>query len=77
MKAFFVMLNSCEEASSEEMVDKSMDFSTEPATTLLIRNPRRSKTLTARTENFKLEGESITAFYILLEQQASILEVEI
>ena len=71
-----MVLNSCEEADSEEMVEKVMDFITQPATTLLLKTPINSKTLTAKTENLELNGDSFTSFNIFLEQQASILEVQ-
>ena len=71
-----MVLNSCEEADSEEMVEKVMDFITQPATTLLLITPINSKTLTAKTENLELNGDSVTSFNIFLEQQASILEVQ-
>ena len=50
-KSLFVTLNSCEEAASEEMAEKAMDFSTQPDTMLLLRNPINAKALTTKTEN--------------------------
>ena len=61
-------LNSSEEADSEEMVEKSMNFSPQPDTTLLLRTPSNTKTLTVKTENLKLEGNSVASFDILLSQ---------
>ena len=69
-------LSSCEEAASEEMVYKAMDSSTQPATTLLLRTPRNANTSTTKTENLELDGDSITSFDILLEQQASLIEFQ-
>ena len=51
-----------------------MAFSTQPATTLLLRNTRNANTLTVKTDNLKLEVESVASFDILLDQQASLLE---
>ena len=59
-------LNSCEEAASEDMVEKAVDFSTQPDTTLPLRTPRNAKTLTVKTENLILDGGSVTSFVILL-----------
>ena len=75
-KALFMTLNSCEEADSEEMVEKAMNFSTQPATMLLLRTKRNAKTLTAKTENLKLDVESVILFDILLEKQDYILGVQ-
>ena len=75
-KALFLTLNSCEEASSEEMVEKSMDFSTQPSTMLLLKTPRKYKMLTVKTENLKLGGDSFTYFDILLKKQCSLIEVQ-
>ena len=69
-------LNSCEEAASEDMVEKAMDFSNQPATTSLLRTPRNTKTLTVKIENLKFDGDSITYFDILLYRQASILDFQ-
>ena len=75
-KALFVTLNSREEAASEDLVEKVMDFSAQRATMLLIRTPSNTKKMTQKTDNLKLDGASITSFDILLEQQDSILEVQ-
>ena len=75
-KALFATLNLCEEAASEEMAEKAMDFITQPATTLILRNSRNTKTLTVKKENLKLEGDSVTYFDILLGQQVSIIYVQ-
>ena len=69
-------LSSFEEAASEEMVYKAMDSNTQPATTLLLRTPRNANTSTTKTENLELDGDSITSFDILLEQQASLIEFQ-
>ena len=53
-----------------------MEFSTQPATPLLLRTPRNAKTLTVKTESLKLNGDSVTSFDILLEQQASLIEFQ-
>ena len=53
-----------------------MEFSTQPDTTLLLRNARNANTLTVKTENLKLDGDSVTSFDVLLEHQASTLEVK-
>ena len=58
------------------MVDKAIDFSTKPATTLPLRTPMNANILTVNTENLKVDYESVTYFDILLEQQASLLEVQ-
>ena len=58
------------------MVQKEMDFSPQPDTTLLLRTPMNAKTLTAKTEIFKLDGYSVTSFDILLDQQDSHIEVQ-
>ena len=68
-------LNSCEEAASEEILEKAMDSSTQPDTALILRTPRKPNTLTANTENLKLDGGSVTSFDILFDQQDSLLEV--
>ena len=52
-----------------------MDFSTQPDTALILRTPRKPNTLTANTENLKLDGGSVTSFDILFDQQDSLLEV--
>ena len=57
-------------------MDKEIYFSTKLDTTLLIRNPRNSKTLTFNIKSLKLDGDSVTSFDILLEKQASIIEVQ-
>ena len=75
-KALFVTLNSCKEYASEEMAEKAMEFSTKPATKLLLMTPRNAKKLMTKMENLKLDGDSVTPFDILLEQQASIIEVQ-
>ena len=75
-KALFVTLNSCEEASSEKMVEKAVDFSTQPSTMLLLKTPRKYKMLTVKTENLKLGGDSFTYFDILLKKQCSLIEVQ-
>ena len=75
-KSLFVMLSSCEEAYSEELTEKEMNFSTQLDITLILRTPRKTKTLTANTENVKLDGDYVTLFDILLEQQTSIIEVQ-
>ena len=53
-----------------------MDFSTQPATTLILRTPRNVNKLVVKTENLKLDGESITSFDILLEKQAFLIEAK-
>ena len=58
------------------MLEKAIEFSTQPATTLPLITPRNTETLTVYTEIFKSDGESVTYFDILLDQQASILEVQ-
>ena len=58
------------------MAEKAMEFSTQPATPLLLRTPRNAKTLTVKTESLKLNGDSVTSFDILLEQQASLIEFQ-
>ena len=65
-EALFVELNLCEDADSENMVEKSMEFSNQPSTTLLPKTPRNAKTLTVKTENLILDGGSVTSFVILL-----------
>ena len=75
-KALFVTLNSCEDDASKEMAEKAMEFSTKPATKLLLMTPRNAKKLMTKMENLKLDGDSVTPFDILLEQQASIIEVQ-
>ena len=52
-----------------------MDFSIQPDITLLLRTPRNAKKMTVKTENLKLEGESVTSFDILLYQKDSLLEI--
>ena len=53
-----------------------MVFSTQPATTLLPRTPRNTKTLTIKTENLRLADDAVTIFDILLWQQDSLLEFQ-
>ena len=53
-----------------------MDFSIQPDITLLLRTPRNAKKMTVKTENLKLEGESVTSFDILLYQQEYFLEIK-
>ena len=66
----------CEEASSEEMVEKSMDISTPTATMLLLRTTRNTNKLTVKIEILKLYGDYVTYFNILLEQQDVLIEVQ-